>query len=437
MDILRLNPSDSSYLPDMVFDQYSSFVWTERFGVFGDFELRSPNIDHYYNNLPLGTLISHRKTEAVSIVETISIQENEDNSEEIVLTGRTAESVFTQRHVEAPYGKKRLMAKTYSTTGAAGVLMWNAVDNHTTRDVSRTNIEINSTDDPPRMPEGGYQISALDRVPNVLITDSVFDDGENKNWWLSEGPLWPQLEKIMGKSDISIRTIRPNKTSGTKFAVGATPGTHGDVIRSFVENITELRFDMYQGLDRSLSQSDNPRVVFNTKRRDVFRPAYLFSEANYKTACEIMSSKGGADVYRNSVERAYSGWDRRVTSVDSGSPEEPDRPEDPGKNATKQQNDRYEERLASWKNRIANIRERFLEDAKDDALKELKKTRPVSLFTGDISPSAPYRYKTHYNLGDVVTLQGEYGERTKMLVSEYVYAHDREGYREYPGLSLV
>jgi hypothetical protein len=91
---------------------------------------------------------------------------------------------------------------------------------------------------------------------------------------------------------------------------------------------------------------------------------------------------------------------------------------------------------AIWRNKRNAIAEEFKIDNADDALRALKRQRRVSMFTGNISPMAPYQFKRDYNLGDLVTLYGDYGQVEIMMVNEYIRTEDAEGDRGYPGLTL-
>lgn len=398
MEIVRLGVAYSTdYVPDLVVENLSEIVWTERFLEPGEFEFKTPNIEETLAILPEMTLVSHRETADVMMVETHEIQTDENGNHLLSIRGRSVDAFLEHRHVESSYGKKRKMAKNYSPRGAAAVLLWNAIDNPSEFDVTR---------------DGSYPVPGRDQIPNVMVTDSANGD-DSRRWWLEEGPLYPQLIDILTRYDIGLRIIRPSGTNGTRVKVLTSPAERGNIERTYVTNITALRFDLFQGIDRSHLQSGNERVAFNTLHGDILSANYLFSVQNFKTACEIMSGAGGSDQYRNNTEQNYTGWRRRVMSHDAGEPEYPD-------GATNAQK--------------SNINDEFRADAETDALRALKRNRRVKIISGDISPQAPYQYKVHYNLGDTVSLFGDYGQVAAMVVSEYIRTQDADGDRGYPGL---
>jgi hypothetical protein len=65
---------------------------------------------------------------------------------------------------------------------------------------------------------------------------------------------------------------------------------------------------------------------------------------------------------------------------------------------------------------------------------ELKKRKRQVLLDGAIAANAPYEFGTDYNLGDYVTVMGEYNVSETMQINEYVRNQDRNGYKAYPTL---
>ena len=132
--------------------------------------------------------------------------------------------------------------------------------------------------------------------------------------------------------------------------------------------------------------------------------------------------------------------------LDAGEPEIPDPPEEPTKprkNATRQEKEKYEDdydkyvdKRTRWRNKRNTILQEFREDAVEDAKKTLEAGKRVVMLSGDVSPLSPYIYRTHYNLGDTVSLHGDHGLVEKMVVSEYIRTEDENGDRGYPGLIM-
>jgi hypothetical protein len=418
-------------------------IWTERFIDDGEFEMKTPYIDSTKAALPEGTLISHLDTEEVMQVEDHKVEVDDDGNEVLTITGRSLTAFPKEhRHVEGVYQKKRKMRRTYSYVAAAAVLLYNAIDNTSGKDLTRGD----KTADDVKDNDFASPQSALDKLPNIAITDSVAVDGAAKTQWLTEGPLGPQLLNMMLKGDFGFRTIRPKAdTNLSVVTVSAVLATRGDITRTPNIGISALCFDLYSGLDRTDAQSTNPRVIFNYLHGHFDGEEYFWSAKQYKTVIELMSTYPPGDVYRAGMS-AYSGFARRVGSFDAGTPElppEPAKPKELGKNATKAEKEARADEMdkwllqhGRWENKRDVIVGEFKTNAIEDAEAELKKTRRVSMFTGDISPIAPYEYKRDYDLGDLVTLYGDYKQVANMVVSEFIRTEDADGDRGFPGLTV-
>lgn len=438
MDFLRLGKAyTSDYVPDELIEGYNSLIWTERFLDPGEFELKTFDINGVAKLLPEDTLVSHSETREVMLVETHEINlvgEGADAQPELTVRGRSATSILDSRWVESDYQKKRRMRKRYSATAAAAVLLYNAIDNASTFDVTR------GDDDPDT--EGvvnSYPWTDKDVLPNIAITDSAVDGGTR--WWqLEQGVLWPQLQKILFDADLGLRCLRPipGLSPGLVVTVKSALAERGTVVRTDIPDIKSLQFNIYSGIDRSSS------VQLSQLQGHLDKPQYLTSVKDYKTALEVMSGEiNMSDVFLPGAA-GFTGWRRKVMGFDAGTPEipkEPERPKDLKSNATKGERASYNKALDDWIDKHAkwkNKRDRIVDDFKEEqgkaALRALKAKRRVDMFSGDISTLSPYTYKTHYDLGDTVMLNGDYGKSAKMIVSEYVRTDDASGDRGFPGL---
>lgn len=428
MDVVRLGlPYSTAYKPDMLIEGYSSFIWTERFSSPGEFELKTPYVNKIKEQLPEMSLISHLKTNAVMMVENHVITQNQDGNYELTVSGRTLDAFLEHRFIEAEYQKKRAMARKYTIAGAALVLIWQAVANGSGKDVTRAK---------------DYSWPTLDVIPNTVVTDSTLSDPTaSRNRYLEQGLLYTPLMDMLTKGDMALRVIRPtNNNSADVVSVSTALATRGTITKTFTSGIDALRFDIYDGIDRSAT------VGFSYFRGDVTNPSYLYSVKDLKTVLERVTKAGGNDLYRNATEQAYSGLQRRVGVLDAGDLEVPDEPKPPKhfrKNATRAQKNAYYDKMDeyldlhdAWEIEQAAILEEFRTDTDGESAHGLAKVNRISLFTGDISPLAPYQYQVNYNLGDLVMLKGEYDETVKMLVNEYTFTEDNEGDRGFPGLAL-
>lgn len=397
MDVFKIdrgvdNGTAPTYLPTDLLEGYFSMIWTERFRDPGEFELK---VNQYisswmYSYLPLGQFISHRDTDEVMQVETHSIDYDSDGKPELTITGRSLTMWPEQRLIEGVYQKKKQMQKNYTPLRAASVLLWDTFVNS-----SGTSVLDDQS--------GGR--STYDNLPQVAITSGVRgSSGVSKPRFLATGPMYPEVYKFLVNGDVGIRTMRPTGISGNVVSVTSD----GTISFTSTPNMQKLRFEIYDGLDRTLSQSVLPAVVFSASLGHLIRPKYLFSIKDWKTQASVDSNVGGADSFRGGV--GHVGYDERQIYVDAGSIED---------SATS----------TELNNFIIN-----LSDYGDTALHQHRKTRVVDT---DISTDVPYAYKRDYWLGDLVTIYGDYSVEQDMLVMEHIRIEDKDGDRAYPTLVAI
>jgi hypothetical protein len=402
LDLLRLEKP--SYIADMIIQGYNSIVWTERFQDPGEFELRTSEIARHKTELPEGTLISHRNTGEVMIVEAHEIAVDENGIPELVIKGRSAIVMLEARTVKAPHGKKYRLGGTYiyHPDAAAQLMMWNWLVNTTTIDATRDT-------------QGDYTKSPLDAIPNALISETKwrYVGGGEKRRWVTEGPVYPQVMDLLRSGEAGLRTQRPGMSDTldtvilTARTVSATRG-YVDYEVVDADSHGKLEFNVLTGSVRTKENvPQDPGyqpVLFNYDGGHVDDPKYLWSIKDYATVAEVTSARGRRTIHRDNTQKLYSGWDRKVYSFDAGEP-------DTGETNTE-----------------------FRDDLPDFGKEQLRTKRITRIFEGAVSQTSRYEYRTHYSLGDLVTLQGQYGFDQTMMVTEHTTIWDRDGFRSYPGL---
>lgn len=384
MDLLRL---DATFTPDEYIEGWRSLIWTERYVDPGEFELRSPLISNTRTLLPEGSFVTLRDSAEVMIVETHSIAVTDNGEYELMTKGRSLESFLENRVIltSTDTSEKWPMIRDYTTAGACLVLLWNFVVNTSGTEVIRANF---------------WATDFIDRnLPNVVISDSVTAPGSLRRWWLQMGDLYPFLIRFLNHSRLGIRNIRPSGTSA--LIVTTVNSSTGTVTKATDSDVTELRMDVYNGLDRSKNQSTNTPVIFHYASGHINDPSYLFSIRDYRTVVYVGSDNG---YYAALSPDNGSGFDHREKFVDGGT-------------------------------QGSLSLEDFEEAMTQRAENELSRSGLTTIFDGEISPFAPYKYKVDYDLGDKVTIMGEYGVDETVRVTEYIRTQDESGERGYPTLS--
>lgn len=405
MDVLRINRT--SFQPMDLVEGFSSIIWTERYNVPGDFEFRTPDIDRVRGALPLECLVSLRETTEVAMVETHEIEKDDDGEDVLVVRGRTLDFFIEHRVVTSEwrwYNKPWRMHRNYTIAQTVEVILWN--------------FFVNNSDAPVLgLGQNDYWIYSGDyyRIKNSVVTDTTPspEPGESRRRWLRDGPIDDKFWTYLIRGDLGFRTWRPPSRGGRVWvAAGRGNPNIGIWHKEPWEDINDLRWDIYNGLDRTVDQLDNPNVIFTYDQGHLSDAKYLFNRKDHKDLISVASDAGGQnEFYSNDIQP--TGFDMRQMFYDIGPT--PEYPPD----ATQAERDAW------WD---------FIEDIQDTAMVQLQKqNRGRFILSTGISPTAPYVYGVDYNLGDKVTVKAEYGGQRTMVVTEYTRTQDAEGERGFPG----
>ena len=392
MDIMKL---EDSYLPGPMVEGYTSMIWTERYTESGEFVLVTPQIGEMRALIPEGSLLTHRETDEIMMVETHTIEVDERGARVLKVEGRgLVEPAAEKRAAMGTHGNPWTAYKNYKTSEIASLLLWTYLVDTSGQDASRVG--------------GTHDVD--DAVPNFVVTDSTTISETAKEWSLQEGVVYSQLKDILTLGKLGVRAIRPPGTTGSIMSFDISGGgTRGDVSKVSTPGISGVRLDVYNGLDRTRFQTDREPVIFHYDSGHINSPKYLFSVKDFYNVALVTSSLGVTEVWPETGTTPPStpptGLDRRVLFVDGGT--------------------QGEALLAD-----------FTQSVIQKGMVELAKHNRAILFDSQISPVSPYKYGTHYRLGDQVSLLAEYGFEAEMTVAEYVRTVDSEGDRGYPTLIL-
>lgn len=82
-----------------VIDTYKSFIWTERYSEYGDFEIEVPATEEFLKIFKKGYYITSVETKKVMIIEKIEIDTSVEDGNELIISGRSLESILDRRIV--------------------------------------------------------------------------------------------------------------------------------------------------------------------------------------------------------------------------------------------------------------------------------------------------------------------------------------------------
>ena len=210
-----------------VLDSYKSIIWTDRYYAYGDFEIYTSASASILQQVKKGYYLWNRDSEHVMIVEGVEIQSNPEYGDNIVITGRSLESILTRRIV-------------WKTTNINGNLQ-NGIEK-LLRDA------IINPSDAGRKIENFVFIPSTDPSITSLTLKKQVGMGDN---------LYETIVDVCKSKNIGFKVIL---FDDRKFA-----------------------FSLYAGSDRSYDQLANPFVVFSPKFENIINSNYLDSDKRLKT----------------------------------------------------------------------------------------------------------------------------------------------------------
>lgn len=392
MDIFLIN--HGTWRPyDHPLRNYYSLIWTERFSEDSDFELESYDVAYYEEHLPIGTLVSVRGSVEVMMVEEQYIDVDDADVEIIKIKGKSLTSYLDHRVVGEKRNSKYETAAAYTTTGMALMLLYNSFNNNQGYDYTKA--------------ANAYYKKPKDWVQYSVVTNSVTSDTSSAiNRMVTPGPLRPMMDALLREGPYGFRMFRPISPQGNVITLNAS----GTIISTPTTDIRDLRFDIYNGVDRSSSQSTNTPIVLDVEHDDLIQPKYVNTQATYKNEAHIMTDTKSVFAYTDqfSDSQNFAGFYRRVRFVDPGQPEE-------GVTATNFEN--YSIRAAENLLRIENYKK--------------------NLIDGAVSTQAKKKFGVDYFLGDILTVRGRYGLTINARVTEYIRAESETGESGYPTLEYL
>jgi len=229
-------------------------------------------------------------------------------------------------------------------------------------------------------------IDPNDAILNVLVITNVVGTGDSVQRSIRRGNVYSRLLELMEIDNLGIKTIRP----GVRSPLGFTDPKMAIVI--------------HKGED--LSQE----VAFSYATGEIQSADYLWSNKKLKNAA-LVTGRWIETV----VKDASVGYARRMMFVDASDIDSSYSVAPTGTDRTNV--------LAAM-----TIRGQAALAAQNDVA--IVKTEPTK-------NSIVYKYREHYGVGDIITVDGEYNETTSMRISEYVEIEDESGESGYPTLSAI
>lgn len=242
-----------------IVDTYESFIWTDRYHEYGDFELYTSISEYILSNARQDYYIQNRDSEHVMIIEKLLINSDTENGNHITVTGRSLESILNRRII---WGQKTLSGNLQN---GIKELLDDCIINPSDNDRKIDNFIFEYSDDPA--------------VTGLTIQAQYTGDN-----------LYDVVQKICSEYDIGFKiTLNDNK---------------------------QFVFKLYSGTDRSYDQVVNPYVIFSHNFDNIINSNYIESKSALKNVA-LVGGEGEGSYRKYTTVGAGIGINRRELFVDA------------------------------------------------------------------------------------------------------------------------
>lgn len=256
MDVTVLNTNLDAI---SIVDVYESFIWTDRYYEYGDFELFTSMTETILSYIRQDYYLQSRESEHVMIIEKIRINSDSENGNHITVTGRSLESILDRRIV---WGQKTITGN-----------LQNGI-----RTLLNENV-ISPADNARKIDNFIFEASTDPAITSLKI--DVQYTGDN---------LYDVINKICSERNIGFKvTLNNNK---------------------------QFVFKLYAGTDRSYDQSVNPYVIFSPKFENIINSNYVESKSALKTVT-LVGGEGEGSARKYTTVGGGNGLNRRELFTDA------------------------------------------------------------------------------------------------------------------------
>lgn len=256
MDLMVLNTNLDAIA---VVDTYESFIWTDRYYEYGDFELYAPMRTEVLEYFKQDYYLQKRDSDRLMIIEKLLIESDIENGDHITVTGRSLESILLRRII---WGQTTVSGNFQD---AIEILLDDCIIAP-----SNTNRKI---------PNFIFQRSNDPRITSLTMEAQYTGDN-----------LYDVVQKLCEERGVGFKvTLNEDK---------------------------QFVFSLYIGTDRSYEQTAVPYVVFSPNFDNVISSNYMESKSSLKNVA-LVGGEGEGSARRYTAVGNLSGLNRRELFVDA------------------------------------------------------------------------------------------------------------------------
>lgn len=346
---------DTSFEVIGVIDDYTSVIWTTRYTTPGDFELYLAADSRNIRLLAIDNYLVREqdfwdgKAQNVMVIRNLNLTTDAENGDNLIATGTDLKGIL----------KRRVINGQTLLSGSVTACIRQLINDH-----------IVSPTDTDRA-VSGFRIGADD----IINTHSM-------------------QAQITG-ANLADAVAEICERFGYGYNVSIDNG--------FV-------FNIFEGIDRSLDQSENPRVIFSSEFDNLISSTYDFNSSEYCTTAYVAGEGEGVDRKIAETGGDVTGLDRYEVWVDA-------------RNASSNEGE------VSEADYLAMLEQQGTEEIAARAV--------TTSFEGEIDDTVNYSVNKDYFLGDKVQIANDYGITSSARIVELIEAEDETGVSIIPTFSKM
>ena len=256
MELLVLN---TDYESIAVIDTYESFIWTDRYNSYGDFEIVFAMDESFLRYLKEDNYFWLKDSEHTMIIEDIRIDADTEDGNRLIVTGRSLESILERRIIR---GQKVF---TGNLQTAIQTMLNECIISPSIEDRKISNFRFAESADP--------------KITSLTIDNQYTGDD-----------LYTVIKGLCEENNIGFKIV--------------------------LTDDNWFEFSLYAGVDRSYDQTENPYVVFSPNFENIINSNYFSSKASYRNVTLVEGEGEGTD-RKTTVVGSGSGINRREVFTDA------------------------------------------------------------------------------------------------------------------------
>lgn len=326
-------------------DEYKSIIWRVEYYGTGDFEIYAPCTALNLNLLSLGNYVTRPDDVNVGIIETLQYTYNATDGRMIVASGRFAKSILDRRVIYRLTGTNQISATMLNgnvETTARSIITMNAID------------------------------CSFDSARNIPVLVLGAHSGSTQTIVDADGNATTQQVAYKNLLDWTNEFLK-------KYKIGA---------RIVLNANKELEFVCYEGIDRTVGNAgNNDVVIFSQDFENLISSEYIVDMTKYKNAAVVSGEGVGLAKFAAIFQYAsITGLDRREIVID--------------------ESETAKKYIDSGGSEITLTNSQYTGNLRAIGAQKLAALPILESFDGEINlNSLTFKYKTNYNIGDIVTVQ--------------------------------